>query len=280
MRPPIALSIAGSDPSGGAGFQADLKTMTALGVYGTAVVTALTAQNTQGLRDVFPVDDAVVRAQVLSVLEDIPVDATKIGMLPSSPTAAAIATLVAEHRRSLGFVVVDPLIVTGAGDPLMTQETLRILVQGLLPHADIVTPNIAGAAMLLGTGMATDEDEMEQQARRLLELGPKAVLLKGGHLRGSESVDLFVTADHSELLRGRRVRTRNTHGTASTLSSAIAAQYARIVATGGGDVSVGAIVASARDYLAAAIETAADWEISFTPETGHGPVNHLVTLSR
>ncbi|WP_058234870.1 bifunctional hydroxymethylpyrimidine kinase/phosphomethylpyrimidine kinase [Devriesea agamarum] len=283
MRPPIALSIAGSDPSGGAGIQADLKTFTALGVYGMAAVTALTAQNTQGVHGVHAIHADFVEAQVTSVLDDMPVDATKIGMLANAEIVNRLGDLFSTRRDELGVVVLDPVMISSSGAPLLTEEASRVVIERLLPLTDVLTPNIVEAAFLLGADMACDAEEMREQAQRLRELGPRCVLLKGGHLRGHDSIDVFVDgAGQVELLRGRMLKTRNTHGTGCTLSSAIAAQYARMAAYARQEDAQGAddrmVVASAREFLADAIENAVDWEISRAPETGHGPVNHLITV--
>lgn len=278
MRPPIVLSIDGSDPSGGAGIEASLKTSTALGAYGATTLTCLTAQNTQGIQEVFPLEPEIVAAQLTAVLDDLQVDATVIGQLATAGNAALVAETIASRRQDAGFVVLDPVMVSTHDEPLLPQDAREVLIERLLPSVDIITPNIAEAALLLGGPMATDIDEMEDQAKRILELGPRACLLKGGHLRGAESVDLYADAGTAELLRGRRYRTRNVHGTGATLATAIAAQYARVVRTDGDSVLLSTVVATARDFLASTIAHAVDWELSLHPETGHGPVNHLITV--
>lgn len=302
MRPPTALSIAGTDPSGGAGIQADLKTFSALGVYGTTVITALVAQNTQGVREVREVSPDFVRAQADAVLDDIPLDATKIGMLGTAGVARAVADLLSERRADLGRIVLDPVMVASSGDPLVSAEAARVLRERVLPLAHVLTPNLPEAAQLLGVDVATDLDAMREQALRLQALGVPVVVLKGGHLAArdrdgsqdpediEEVVDIVVHPGGTDLLRGARVRTRNTHGTGCTLSSAIAAQYARIsefsragelgeIGQAGPEDDDLTVVTSAREFLASALTHGAAWELSRSPQTGHGPVDHLITLA-
>lgn len=277
MRPPIALTIAGSDPSGGAGIQADLKTFTALGVYGTSVITSLTAQSTQGVTGVFTPPASFLTDQLTTLLDDVYVDATKIGMVPSAEVAGALADAIEARRSEFGTIVLDPVMVATSGDMLMGEDAMAVVRDRLVPLADVITPNIPEAALLLGANPATDPEEMREQGLALLERGAKAVVLKGGHLRGSELVDVFVHPGGTDLLRGAMFATRNTHGTGCTLSSAIAAQYARVA--GGAEGTDFTVVASAREFLASAIEHAMEWEISKHPETGHGPTNHLITVT-
>ena len=276
MRPPIALTIAGSDPSGGAGTQADLKTFSALGVYGTAVITALTAQNTDGVTGVHVPPADFVKEQLTTLLDDVIIDSTKIGMLANADVASAVADVIEARREDFGTIVLDPVMVATSGDLLLDEEAARVLATRLLPLADVVTPNIPEAAFLLEQNPATSAEEMHTQGEALRGLGARTVLVKGGHLRGSEVVDVFVHEHGTELLRGVMFDTRNTHGTGCTLSSAIAAQFARLAATEHGDDLT--VMASAREFLASAIEHAIDWEISKKPETGHGPTNHLITV--
>lgn len=273
--PPVVLSIAGSDPSGGAGIQADLKTFAALGAYGCAALAGLTVQNTQGVRAAAPVDPAFVRAQVEAVLDDLPVAATKLGMLSNAEVAAEVADLIDERRADFGVIVLDPVMVATSGDRLLTEDAIAVVRDRLMPQADLITPNLPEAAVLLGVDPATDAGALEAQARALVAAGARTALVKGGHLQG-ELVDVLATADEVRLLHGIRVETRHTHGTGCTLSSAIAASAARFgdtVATGIRPDSV----AAAQGYLARAIAGGASWRLSRTPETGHGPVNHLVT---
>ncbi len=270
MRPPIVLSIAGSDPSGGAGIQADLKTFTALGVYGAAAITGLTVQNTQGVRRAEVMAPDLVVEQVTAVLDDLPVAATKIGMLGNAAVTSAVARLVAQRRHEFGILVLDPVMVATSGDRLLDEAAVAALRDEFMPLADVVTPNLPEAGVLLGEEPATDPDGMERQARALLDEGARAVLLKGGHLAGGRLVDVFATPGHVSRFTGELIETRNTHGTGCTLSSAIAAKAALV---GRLDADV---IAAARDYLTAAIASGAEWGWSRHPGTGHGPVNHLV----
>ncbi|MFT3888681.1 MAG: bifunctional hydroxymethylpyrimidine kinase/phosphomethylpyrimidine kinase [Arachnia sp.] len=274
MIPPVALSIAGSDPSGGAGIQADLKTFTALGVYGAAVLAGLTVQNTQGVRAAVGVDPALVRDQVAAVLDDLPVAATKIGMLSNADVAGAVADLIEERRADFGLIVLDPVMVATSGDALLTDDAVAVIRDRLMPLADVITPNLPEAAVLLGTATADGPDDVAAQAEALVRAGARAALVKGGHLDGDELGDAFATPDDVTVLRSRRIETRNTHGTGCTLSSAIAACAARRGETPDTGVSAGA-VEEARAYLWRAIESAKDWQLSRSPETGHGPVDHL-----
>lgn len=220
MRPPVALTIAGSDPSGGAGIQGDLKTFTALGAYGTAVITALTAQSTQGVTGVHPVPPAFVTEQLETLLADVTVDTVKIGMLVSADTIAAVRTVLQTHPELP--VVLDPVMVSTAGSWLLAEDAVAAM-RDLLPAAWVITPNIPEAASLTGTEPAEHLDEARRQAATLLEMGAHRVLLKGGHLTGVEAIDLWVDEDGAELLRAPRVATTHTHGTGCAFSSALAA---------------------------------------------------------
>lgn len=275
MNPKIALSIAGSDPSGGAGIQADLKTFAALGVYGTAALAGLTVQNTQGVRAAYPVDASLVREQVEAVLDDLPVAATKLGMLSNAAVARVVADLIEARRADFGVIVLDPVMVATSGDKLLHDEAIDTVRTRLLPLADVVTPNTPEAAVLLGVAPAAGVDEQTQQAVALLEAGARAALVKGGHVTGDEMTDVYATGAGIALLSGPRIATRNTHGTGCTLSSAIAAIAARSGETVASGVSL-ETVEQARDYLLRAIQSGADWRLSRTPEWGHGPVNHQV----
>ena len=226
MRPPIALTIAGSDSSGGAGIQADLKTFTALGVYGASALTALTAQNTQGVQDVLAVGAPFVAAQIRSVLDDVPIDATKIGMLGGEATVEILADLVAERRRDLGRIVLDPVMVATSGDPLLSAEGARALRERLVPLADVLTPNLPEAARLLGRMAATDATETVAQGQALAAMGPGWVLMKGGHAEGGVCTDRLIGPEARDFT-APRLLTRNTHGTGCTLSAAIAAGLAQ-----------------------------------------------------
>ncbi|TNC16316.1 bifunctional hydroxymethylpyrimidine kinase/phosphomethylpyrimidine kinase [Methylobacterium terricola] len=260
----IAVTVAGSDSGGGAGIQADLKTFSALGVYGASVITALTAQNTRGVQAIHDVEPDFVARQIESVFTDLDVRAVKIGMLSRASTISAVAEGLARHGAGLP-VVLDPVMVATSGDRLLADDAVEALRQKLLPHASVLTPNLPEAAVLLGEGIAADEAAMLDQGRRLLALGPRAVLMKGGHAAGPESVDLLVGPGEATLrLTGPRIETRNTHGTGCTLSAALAAGLAR----------GRALPEAARDakaYLSAALAASDRIRIGH----GHGPVHHF-----
>lgn len=259
---PIALTIAGSDSSGGAGIQADLKTFSALGVYGASAITAVTAQNTTGVSAVHDVPVDMVQAQIDAVFSDCNVAAVKIGMLSRSAIIAAVAERLAQHPAIP--VVLDPVMVATTGARLISADATGALIAQLLPRATLITPNLHESAVLIGENMATDEDDMMRQASAILALGAKAVLLKGGHGSGDDSVDLFVTRDDVRRYAAKRIDTRNTHGTGCTLSSAIAAGLAK-------GMDLHASIAAAKDYVTRAI-AAAD---RLTIGKGHGPVHHF-----
>ncbi|WP_075221524.1 bifunctional hydroxymethylpyrimidine kinase/phosphomethylpyrimidine kinase [Acuticoccus yangtzensis] len=259
----IAMTIAGSDSGGGAGIQADLKTFAALGVYGTSVITALTAQNTVGVQGVYPIPADFVAAQLTSVLSDIDVAAIKIGMLADVAVIDRLADMLAAVAVP---VVLDPVMVATSGDRLVPDNAVAALRDRLFGVATIVTPNVPEAAVLLGTAAARGEAEMRQQALALADRGP-AILLKGGHLDGGESVDILCMDGRCERLTSRRVATRNTHGTGCTLSSAIAAYLAR-------GATLAEAVAGAKTYISKAIAAADDLDIG----RGHGPVHHFHAL--
>lgn len=222
---PIALTIAGSDSGGGAGIQADLKTFSALGVYGCSVITALTAQNTTGVQGIFPVEPGFVRRQIDSVFADLRVDAVKIGMLGGAAVIEAVAEALAYWRPPL--VVLDPVMVAKGGDRLLEEGAIRALRERLLPLATLITPNLPEAAALLGEAPVRERRAMPRVAARLQGLGVPNVLLKGGHLQGPDCPDLLLHGGELVWLEGRRVATRHTHGTGCTLASAIAALSAR-----------------------------------------------------
>jgi len=261
-----ALTIAGSDSGGGAGIQADLKTFAAHRVYGTSAITAVTAQNTLGVTmwQALPAD--LVIAQIEAVAGDIGADAVKIGMLGNAAIVEAVAATIAE--LDLPFVVLDPVMIAKGGDRLLDPEAVDTLKAELLPRSHMVTPNVPEAEVLSGMRIASGED-MRRAARRILALGPRVVLIKGGHMPGTwssnEVVDIVCTAHDLFELRGPRVDTRNTHGTGCTLSSAIAAN----LATGLDDWTA---VTRAREYLEGALRNA--------PEIGrgHGPLGHFWRL--
>ena len=254
-----ALTIAGSDSSGGAGIQADLKTFAAHGVFGTSAVTAVTAQNTCGVGtwQSLPVD--LIVAQIDAVLSDIGTDAVKVGMLANAEIVEAVASVIGS--LNLRAVVVDPVMIAKGGERLLEEDAVDAMRACLLPRAHIVTPNIPEAEVLSGLRIRT-VDEMREAGRRILALGPPVVLVKGGHLDGEECVDVACTAAETFEVRGPRFASRNTHGTGCTLSSAIAANLAL-------GLSDREAIERAREYLAGAIEHAPGLG------RGHGPLNHF-----
>jgi hydroxymethylpyrimidine/phosphomethylpyrimidine kinase len=259
------LSIAGSDPSGGAGIQADLKAFAARGVYGMAVITALTAQNTRGVSGVEAVSPGFVEDQIEAIFEDIRVDAVKIGMIANAGIARAVAGVLSGHRAIP--VVLDPVMVAKGGSALLAADAVEVLTTRLLPLAAILTPNLPEAAALLGEPVAADRAGMAAQAMRLRALGPGSVLIKGGHLEGEGSPDVLATAAGLEWFEAERVDTRNTHGTGCTLSSAIAAELAK-----GADAREA--VRAAKAYIAGVIAAAGQLSVG----SGHGPVHHFHAL--
>lgn len=265
MSHPTALTIAGSDSGGGAGIQADLKTFSALGVYGCSVITALTAQNTQTVTGVMNVPHEFIGQQIDAVFSDIQVNSVKIGMLSVPEIIDAVASGLKRHNVS--NIVLDPVMVAKSGDALLQPNAVAAVREVLLPLADVITPNLPEAAALLDVASITNVDEMRAAASALLDLGPKAVLLKGGHLEGAESPDLLIDANGSQVLHSTRIDTRNTHGTGCTLSSAIAAGLAL-----GKDLQHA--VGDAKIYIGAAIGAADSLDIG----RGHGPVHHFHQL--
>jgi hydroxymethylpyrimidine/phosphomethylpyrimidine kinase len=262
MTTAIAVTIAGSDSGGGAGIQADLKTFSALGVYGASVIAALTAQNTKGVSAVLDVPPAFVMAQMDAVFSDLAIGAVKIGMLGNAGVVEAVAAGLAGHRHIP--VVLDPVMVATSGERLLTPDAVEALRTKLVPLALVVTPNLPEAAALLDAPQAATEDEMVRQAERLLAWGAKAVLMKGGHGQGAESADLLVTTTATVRFAAARIATKNTHGTGCTLSAAIAAGLAR-----GEDLAVA--VRAAKDYVTAAIAAADRLGVGH----GRGPVHHF-----
>ncbi|HEY0676034.1 MAG TPA: bifunctional hydroxymethylpyrimidine kinase/phosphomethylpyrimidine kinase [Immundisolibacter sp.] len=259
---PNVLSIAGSDPSGGAGIQADLKTFAALGVYGMAALSGLTAQNTRGVSAIQPLPPAFVAAQIDAVFEDIRVDAVKLGMLGAAEVVAAVADCLRRWRPPA--IVLDPVMVAKSGAALLADSAVQRLRRELLPLATVVTPNLPEAGALLGAPPPADLPAMREAARALHALGPAWVLLKGGHLPGADCTDLLYDGRECVEFPGRRIETRNTHGTGCTLSAAIAAGLAR-------KLDMPQAIRDAKVYLTTAI-AAAD---ALTVGHGHGPVHHL-----
>lgn len=262
-RYPRVLAIAGSDSGGGAGIQADLKTIAALGCYGMTAITALTAQNTRGVSGIHPVPPAFLKAQLQAVIEDIGVDAVKIGMLHAPEIVEVVAWAIDTYR--LPNVVLDPVMVATSGDRLIAEETVQVLVRELFPRSVLVTPNLDEVALLLRHPV-DDADALQPAAAELLALGAPAVLVKGGHLQGDELVDVLALAGpppEFQVLRGSRIASRNTHGTGCTLSSAIACGLAL-------GQTLPQAVAQARAYVRAAMESGAGVRTGH----GHGPLDH------
>ena len=259
------LTIAGSDSGGGAGIQADLKAMSALGTYGLSVITALTAQNTRAVTAIHDVPSDMISAQLDAVFDDICIDAVKIGML-SRPE---VIEIVADRLRQRGVekIVLDPVMVAKSGDVLLQPDAVSALITHLLPLATVITPNLPEAGVLLDRPPPADVESMRKTACDLREFGPKAVLLKGGHLTDGDAVDIFQDENGQSELRGKRAPTRNTHGTGCTLSAAIAALLGRYV-------PLPEAVRQAKDYITRAITAADGLDVG----GGHGPVHHFHAL--
>jgi hydroxymethylpyrimidine/phosphomethylpyrimidine kinase len=258
----IAVTIAGSDSGGGAGIQADLKTFSALGVYGASVITALTAQNTLGVQGIHDVPPTFIAQQIDSVFSDLAVAAVKIGMLSQPAVIEAVAAGLARHGAR--NIVLDPVMVATSGDRLLAPEAIATLKASLLPRALVITPNLPEAAALLDEPVAEEEGAMRAQAERILGLGANAVLIKGGHASGSESADLLVDASGVRRFASPRIATRNTHGTGCTLSSAIAAGLSK-------GLPLAEAVGAAKTYTSAAIAASQGLRIG----GGYGPVHHF-----
>ena len=261
---PRVLSIAGSDSGGGAGIQADLKTLSALGCYGMTAITAVTAQNTLGVTALHAVPAAIVKAQIAAVFDDIGVDAVKIGMLHSPQIVHVVARALARYR--VRHVVLDPVMLATSGDRLMAPEAVDAMVRELFPRASVVTPNLDEAALLLGRAAhsITRIDQLDAAARELLALGAPAVLLKGGHLHGDTVVDVLARgAGDWRHLQAPRIASRNLHGTGCTLAAAIAAHLAL-------GHALDEAVALARRYVLQAIAAGVDVRTG----SGRGPLNH------
>jgi hydroxymethylpyrimidine/phosphomethylpyrimidine kinase len=254
-----ALSIAGSDPSGGAGIQADLKTFHQFGIYGMAALTALTAQNTTGVRSVHVVPAAFLTDQLKAIAEDIPPDALKTGMLATAELARVVATVV--RTFAWGPLVVDPVMVATSGDRLLGRDAEQVILRELVPLATLVTPNLDEAELLVGRPVRTAE-EMESAGRALVGAGAGAALVKGGHLSGDTVIDVLVTRDGTRRFEHARIATTSTHGTGCTLSAAITAGLAA-------RQPLEAAVAAALDFVARAIASAP------ALGRGHGPLNHF-----
>jgi hydroxymethylpyrimidine/phosphomethylpyrimidine kinase len=262
MTTSVALTIAGSDSSGGAGIQADLKTFAALGVYGASAITALTAQNTRGVSGIHPVPPEFVVEQIDAVFRDLAVGAVKIGMVAQQAVIEAIAASL--KRWSPKHIVLDPVMVATSGDRLLNVGAVEALRRGVIPIASIITPNLPEAAALLDDALATDAAAIQRQGQRLLALGCPTVLIKGGHGKGSESIDYLVRGDGVVALPAPRVATKNTHGTGCSLSSAIAAGLAK-------GEPLETAVRNAKTFVSAAIAQADRFAVG----QGHGPIHHF-----
>lgn len=256
------LTIAGSDSGGGAGIQADIKAISAMGCYAASAITAITVQNTLGVQAVHPVPLDILRGQIDAVLSDIGADAVKIGMLHSSEVVILVAEMI--EKYAIRNVVLDPVMVSTSGHRLIEEDAVEVIKSRLLPLARVITPNVPEAEILAGCKIA-GEDEFEAIARRLSDNGNVSVLMKAGHLSGDSLVDYFYNAEDDTItrLQSKRVQTKNTHGTGCTLSSAFAASLAK-----GENLTDAAI--SAKRYIEQAIISGAEYEIG----KGHGPVNH------
>ncbi|MCB1509046.1 MAG: bifunctional hydroxymethylpyrimidine kinase/phosphomethylpyrimidine kinase [Hyphomicrobiaceae bacterium] len=261
----IAVTIAGSDSSGGAGIQADLKTFSALGVYGASVITALTAQNTTGVSAIHEAPADFVRAEMDAVYGDLAVKATKIGMLSSVTIIKTVCEGLGAHQT--GPVVLDPVMVAATGAALISDDAVATLLDVLIPKARLITPNLLEAARLLDEAVAEDEAAMERQAHALIGKGAQAVLIKGGHGTGPFSRDILVDGAAVYRFEAPRIDTQNTHGTGCTLSSAIAAGLAR-------GMELAPAVEAAKAYVHAAIVASDRLDIG----RGHGPVHHFHAL--
>ena len=262
---PIALTIAGSDSGGGAGIQADLKTFSALGVFGCSAITSLTAQNTLGVQGVLPIAPEFVQQQIHSVLSDINVGAIKSGMLATADIIAAVAESLVAYPQ-IPFVL-DPVMVATSGDGLLAEDAIQTLIEKLIPLATLITPNLHEAAVLLNTAVATNLEQMQSQGEQLLQLGARAVLMKGGHTDGENATDLLITAAGVEAFSAPRLQTKNTHGTGCTLASAIAAGLAK-------QLSLNDSVKQAKQYLHQALVHSGKLHIG----QGSGPVHHFYSF--
>lgn len=261
------LTIAGSDSGGGAGIQADIKAISAMGCYAASAITAVTVQNTLGVQAVHPVPLDILEGQIEAVLSDIGTDAIKIGMLHSADVVNLVADMLEKYR--IKNVVLDPVMVSTSGHRLIEENAVEVIKARLIPLARVITPNIPEAEILSGCRIASQAD-FDETARKLSDDSKVSVLLKAGHLDGESLVDYFYNAEDDTMTRlpSERIRTRNTHGTGCTLSSAFAAALAK-----GEDLTCAA--RSAKAYIEQAIISGADYEIG----SGHGPVNHFYRLN-
>jgi hydroxymethylpyrimidine/phosphomethylpyrimidine kinase len=258
----VAVTIAGSDSSGGAGIQADLKTFAALGVYGASVIAALTAQNTRGVTAIHDVPVDFIAAQIDAVFSDLDVGAVKIGMLSQAAAIEAVTEGLGRHHAK--NIVLDPVMIATSGDRLLASAAVEALRSKLIPRALVVTPNLSEAAALTGAALARNEEEMEIQAREIFSLGAQTVLIKGGHGEGAESIDLLIGQGEVVRFSAQRIASKNTHGSGCTLSSAIAAGLAK-------GLDLIDAVQAAKEYVTAAIANADGLRIGH----GNGPLHHF-----
>jgi len=262
---PNAVTIAGSDSGGGAGIQADLKSFSANHVYGASVLTALTAQNTQGVTAIHDVPTDFISAQIDAVFSDLEIDAVKIGMLSQIPVIETIASGIQKHNAK--NIVFDPVMVATSGDLLLAENAVEAIKKVMMPLADLLTPNLHEAAKLTGEDLATSQDAMVSQAENLLSSGAKAVLIKGGHGDDNKCTDLLADGSEINWFESERIDTKNTHGTGCSLSSAIAANLAK------GQTMLEA-VGNAKEWLTGAIASSNDLNVG----KGSGPVHHFHAL--
>lgn len=264
IQNPIVLTIAGSDSSAGAGIQADLKTISALGGYGCCAITAVTAQNTQGVRSLNPVPTSVLREQCEAVFDDLDISSVKIGMLPNTDSIRVVAEILCKYQPQ--FVVLDPVMVATSGDSLVEDNICQALLTELLPLADVVTPNVSELAQLTDCSATkiTADTLVKIQAQKLLDKGAKAVLAKGGHLENDTATDWLIMPDFSKAYQKPRIHSKNTHGTGCTLSSAIATMRPQVT-------GLPEAVATAKNFVHGAIAEAANWQLG----KGHGPLDHF-----
>ncbi|KZM44989.1 hydroxymethylpyrimidine kinase [Marinomonas sp. SBI22] len=267
-QPHISLTIAGSDSGGGAGIQADIKAMSATGSFACSVITALTAQNTQGVSAIHPVPQSFVEDQLESIFSDMKVDAVKIGMLSDADTILMIAQILKKYQPKA--VILDPVMVATSGDVLLESQAISSLVNHLIPLADLITPNLYEAQVLLGRAVNAfpkSNAELESTANALLSLGSQGVLLKGGHMDTQDSTDVWVTENQIEYFSKTRVATTNTHGTGCTLSSAITSYLAQ-------GFSMSESIRRAKEYISQALVAAKNYQLG----QGSGPVDHFFML--
>lgn len=258
------LTIAGSDSSGGAGIQADIKTISSLGSYAMSAITAITVQDTNMVSDVFSVPAHIVKSQILSVLGDIGADAIKIGMLMSPDIILSVSEAISDHAKGIP-VVVDPVMMSSSGHMLLKPHSVKAMVREILPKTSLLTPNLAEASKLTGTELLKNMDDMRRAADDLLEMGPEAVLIKGGHLKGDILTDLLVTQNSEKIFSSLRVPGKDNHGTGCTLASGIATGLAQ-------GMDLEAAVTRAHNFVQKALENAPGFG------SGCGPLNHLVQV--